>query len=75
MVRRLPSIFLFSACQIECLIYLFCILGLLMSASSMLWIPGYAIYYLWTGEGTLAEVRLFANDCLASVKPKYYYTL
>jgi len=31
------------------------VIGLLMSASSMLWIPGYAIYYLWTGEGTLAE--------------------
>ena len=42
-----------------------------MSASSMLWIPGYAIYYLWTGEGTLAEVTSFPGGFLAAVKPKH----
>ncbi len=33
------------------------IIGFGMSAASMLWIPGYAIYYLATQKGTLKEVR------------------
>jgi len=31
------------------------VIGFMMSASSMLWIPGYAIYYLATGEGTIKQ--------------------
>ena len=32
------------------------ILGLLMSFSSMIWVPGYAIYYVLTQPGTIIEV-------------------
>ena len=32
------------------------ILGLLMSFSSMIWVPGYAIYYVLTQPGTIMEV-------------------
>merc|ERR1712032_1073965 len=31
------------------------ILGLLMSFSSMIWVPGYAIYYVLTQPGTIME--------------------
>ncbi|XP_075218213.1 sodium- and chloride-dependent GABA transporter 2-like [Lycorma delicatula] len=31
------------------------VVGILMSLSSMIWIPAYAIYYLLTGPGTLKE--------------------
>ena len=32
------------------------ILGLLMSFSSMIWVPGYALYYIFTQPGTIMEV-------------------
>ena len=32
-------------------------LGLLMSVSSMIWVPGYALYYVLTQPGTIMEVR------------------
>lgn len=32
------------------------ILGLVMSMSSMIWIPGYALYYIFTQPGTIMEV-------------------
>ena len=31
-------------------------LGLLMSVSSMIWVPGYALYYVLTQPGTIMEV-------------------
>lgn len=31
-------------------------MGLCMSFTSMIWVPGYAIYYLVTQPGTLREV-------------------
>ena len=34
------------------------ILGLLMSFSSMIWVPGYAIYYVLTQPGTIIEVTV-----------------
>jgi hypothetical protein len=30
-----------------------------MSFSSMMWIPGYAIYYLATSTGSIHDVRIF----------------
>ena len=33
-------------------------LGLLISSASMVWIPGYAVYYLLTTKGTLKEVGI-----------------
>ena len=38
------------------------ILGFIMSMASMLWIPGYAIYYLATETGSFQEVKHYA-DC------------
>ena len=35
------------------------VIGFLMSASSMMWIPGYAIYYLYKTNGSLPEVKSF----------------
>ena len=32
------------------------IIGLFMSLASMLWIPGYAIYYIATQRGSLRDV-------------------
>ena len=32
-------------------------MGLLISFSSMIWVPGYAIYYLFTQPGSFSEVR------------------
>ena len=34
------------------------ILGLLMSLSSMVWVPGYALYYVLTQPGTIMEVSV-----------------
>lgn len=34
------------------------IVGFCLSCSSMLWIPGYAIYYLMTSPGSLKQVKL-----------------
>lgn len=31
------------------------VLGFMISASSMIWVPAYAIYYLWTTPGSLKE--------------------
>ena len=31
-------------------------IGFLMSASSMMWIPGYAIYWMYTTRGSLRDV-------------------
>ena len=31
-------------------------MGFVMSASSMMWIPGYALYYLTTTRGTFKDV-------------------
>ena len=33
-------------------------IGIIISLSSMLWIPGYAIYYMMTTPGTWREVSL-----------------
>ncbi|KAK3911079.1 Sodium- and chloride-dependent GABA transporter 2 [Frankliniella fusca] len=41
--------------------------GLLISCASMLWIPGYAVYFMLTAKGTLAE-RL-SQGLTAEVKP------
>ena len=37
------------------------ILGFIMSMSSMLWIPGYAIYYLATETGSFQEVKHYSD--------------
>ena len=33
------------------------VIGLIMSLASMLWIPGYAIYYILNQRGSLKDVR------------------
>ena len=37
------------------------IIGLGMSLASMLWIPGYAIYYIVTQRGSLRDVSYLLN--------------
>jgi hypothetical protein len=32
-----------------------------MSFSSMMWIPGYAIYYLATSTGSIHDVRIYPH--------------
>ena len=46
-------------------------LGLLMSFSSMIWVPGYAIYYVLTQPGTIMEVMndfflILCDKCVSS---------
>lgn len=36
------------------------VIGIIISLSSMLWIPGYAAYYIMTTPGTIREVCLFS---------------
>jgi hypothetical protein len=41
-----------------------------MSAASMLWIPGYAIYYIATERGSLRDVSQLLNNLLSPVLVK-----
>jgi solute carrier family 6 GABA transporter-like protein 1 len=38
-------------------------MGLCMSFTSMIWVPGYAIYYLVTQPGTFREVNICRLIC------------
>ena len=38
-------------------------IGIIISLSSMLWIPGYAVYYTMTTPGTLREVTFALHLC------------
>ncbi len=37
-------------------------MGLCISFTSMIWVPGYAIYYLATAPGTFREVRFWLQS-------------
>ena len=42
-------------------------MGLCMSLSSMVWVPGYAMYYLLSRPGTLLEVMCCISSMLRTV--------
>ena len=42
-------------------------IGFVMSASSMMWIPGYALYYLATTTGTLKHVSAEVDNIFLCV--------
>ena len=45
------------------------VIGIIISLSSMLWIPGYAVYYIITTPGTLREVcvNFYDNACFSEL--------
>jgi hypothetical protein len=47
-------------------------IGFIMSAASMLWIPGYAIYYLMTQRGSFRDVR---NSFIVYIEILDFYVL
>ena len=49
------------------------ILGLLMSFSSMIWVPGYAIYYVLTQPGTIMEVMKRDTVQMLRVSARYLF--
>ena len=49
------------------------VIGIIISLSSMLWIPGYAVYYIITTPGTLREVCVNFYDNRTNTKINYIF--